>query len=297
MQFPSTPRRAHARTTLFSVVLILASTNCASPQTRPQQSSQPASTPTPAQSATPTPAQPKTAQERTPSDTARAFYAALRERRVRDAFSMSIYKSAIDALTSEEFEELRPEFEKLGEAVPPQIGIYGEQISGERATVFALISTEPGAKQEPIDLIRVGGAWIVGSNENYETVRREGKEFFFKARIDTHHEEIRKVLGKLANVEAVYAAQNGGHFGDLAAIRRSEYSLRLGLADDLDTLPTLGYNLTLAVAPDGKSYKVNAEPARYGRTGRLSFYMDATGRQEKDNNGKPFNPPAAKKKS
>jgi hypothetical protein len=294
MQYPPTPRRAHARAMLFSVALILVSTNCASPQTKPQQTS---SQPTATHAQTPATAPPKSAQDRTPSDTVRAFYTALRERRVRDAFQMSIYKPAIDALTPEEFEELRPEFEKLGEAVPPQIGIYGEQISGERATVFALISTEPGAKQEPVDLIRVGGEWIVGSSESYETVRREGKEFFVNARINTHHAELRKVLLKLVNAEAIYAAQNGGRYADLTALTQSETSMRLGLGEDISALTTLGYRLTLVVAADGKSYKLNAEPVRYGRTGRLSFYTDAAGMQEKDNGGKPFNPPGAKKKN
>jgi hypothetical protein len=285
MQFRSNPRAARV---LFSISLfIFVFTNCASPQTKP--TAQPSPTTQPAQSQTP-------ARPQTPSETVRAFYTALRERRVRDAFAISIYKSAIDSLTSEEFEELRPEFEKLGDAVPPQLGIYGEQISGERATVFAVISTEPNAKQEAIEVSRIDNAWVVGSREDYDTVRREGKAFFFKARIDVHQDEMRKVLVKLANAEAIYAAQHAGRYADLAPLTQSESSMRLGLREDLDTLTTLGYHLALAVGGDGKSYKANAEPTRYGRTGRISFYMDAAGIQEKDNNGKPFNPPPAKKK-
>jgi hypothetical protein len=295
MQFRSNSRAA--RTLPLAALIVLVSTNCASPRaTQQQQNSQTSSAAQAAQSPapTPSPAQAKSAQERTPSDTVREFYTALRERRVRDAFAISIYKSAIDSLTPEEFEELRPEFEKLGDAVPPQIGIYGEQLSGDRATVFALISTEPGAKQEAIDVIRVGDGWVIGSRENYETVKREGKELFFKARVDTHHEELRKVLLKIANVEAIYAAQNAGRYADLASLTASESGMRLGLREDTETLPTLGYRLTLTLTPDGKSYKVNAEPLHYGRSGRLSFYADSTGMQEKDNNGKPFNPPAKK---
>ncbi len=302
MQYQPTQRRARARTLLPAALLLLASTNCASPRApQQQQNAQPSPTQQqPATAQTPRPQSPapsKPAQDRTPSETVRQFYAALREKRVRDAFAISIYKPAIDSLTSEEFEELRPEFEKLGDAVPPEIGIYGEQISGDRATVFAVISTDPGAKQEAIDVIRVGDEWVVGSRENYETVRREGKELFFKARIDTHHEELRKVLLKIANAEAVFAAQNGGRYADLASLTSTESSMRLGLRDDVDAVQTLGYRLALTVAPDGHSYKVNAEPVHYGRSGRLSFYADAAGMQEKDTGGKPFNPPAAKKKS
>ncbi|MDT7542463.1 MAG: hypothetical protein QOE33_2367 [Acidobacteriota bacterium] len=293
MQFRFNP--CAARTLPLAALIVLVSTNCAAPRaTQQQQNTQTSSSAQVAQS--PTPAQAKSVQERTPSDTVREFYTALREKRVRDAFAISIYKSAIDSLTPEEFEELRPEFEKLGDAVPAQIGIYGEQISGERATVFALISTEPSAKQEAIDVIRVGDQWVIGSRENYETVKQAGKELFFKARVDTHHEELRKVLLKIANVEAIYAAQNAGHYADLASLTASESGMRLGLREDIDALSTLGYRLAISLSPNGKGYKVNAEPLRYGRTGRLSFYTDATGMQEKDNNGKPFNPPAAKKK-
>lgn len=293
-----------ARALLFSALFMFAFTNCAAPRAaREQQNAQPSPAaqqpataqgqPPPAQSST----QSKPAQERTPSDTVRAFYTALRERRVRDAFSISIYKPAIDSLTPEEFEELRPEFEKLGEAVPAEIGIYGEQISGDRATVFARISEDPDAKQTPIELIRSGGAWIIDDPKIHDALQREGKELFFKARIDTHHEELRKVLLKIANVEAIYAAQNGGRYAALDALAESESGMRLGVREDVDAMQTLGYRLALTVAADGHGYKVNAEPVRYGRTGRLSFYADAAGMQEKDTGGKPFNPPSAKKKS
>jgi hypothetical protein len=295
MQFRFNPRAA--RTLPLAALLVLVSTNCASPRaTQQQQNSQTSSA---AQSPTPTPSptQAKSARERTPSDTVREFYTALRERRVRDAFSMSIYKPAIDSLTPEEFEELRPEFEKLGDAVPAQIGIYGEQISGERATVFARISDDADAKQEPIELIRSGGIWIIDDPKSRDALQKEGKEFFFKERVEIHHGELRKVLIKLVNVEAIYASQNAGRYADLAALTASESGMRLALREDIDALPTLGYRLSISLAPDGKSYRVNAEPLRYGRTGRLSFYTDASGMQEKDTGGKPFNPPAAKKKS
>ncbi|HEX8163666.1 MAG TPA: hypothetical protein VF538_17475 [Pyrinomonadaceae bacterium] len=298
MQFQTNPRRACARRLARSALLVIALTGCASPQTKTQPPSpSPAPTPRAAQTPPPQPAAGAAARPQTPTETVRAFYAALRERRLRDAFALSIYKAAVDPLSAEEFEELRPEFEKLGEAVPEKIEINGEQISGERATVFARVSAEAGAQPEPVDLIRVGGAWVVGSAENYDAVRREGKEFFFKARVETHHAELRKVLDKIANAEAVYASQNGGRYAELTALAQSEMGMRLALREDADAVAAMGYRLTLNVAPDARSYKVNAEPARYGRTGRLSYYMDATSRQEKDNGGKPFNPPPAKKKS
>lgn len=297
MQFRSNSRAI--RTLPLAALLVLVSTNCASPRANEQQNTQATNataaqlqqSPTPASS----PAQAKPAQERTPSDTVRAFYTALRERRVRDAFAISIYKSAIDSMTPEEFEELRPEFEKLGEAVPAEIGIYGEQISGDRATVFARISDDADAKQTPIELIRSGGAWIIDDTKIHDALQREGKKYLFDQRIDVHHGELRKVLLKIANVEAIYAAQNAGRYADMAVLTASESAMRLGLREDVDSLASLGYRITLTVAPDGKSYKVNAEPLHYGRSGRLSFYTDASGMQEKDTGGKPFNPPAKKR--
>jgi hypothetical protein len=58
---------------------------------------------------------------------------------------------------------------------------------------------------------------------------------------------------------------------------------------------TTGYSFNVTTGSGSKSYTARAEPARYGRTGRLSFYMDSSGIQKKDTGGKPYNPPAAKK--
>src|SRR5258705_14002989 len=75
-------------------------------------------------------------QPRSPSDTVREFYKALREKRFRDAFALSIYKSAIDPLKPKEFDELRPEFERIAGVIPAEVNLGGEQISGDLATVF-----------------------------------------------------------------------------------------------------------------------------------------------------------------
>jgi len=41
-------------------------------------------------------------------------------------------------------------------------------------------------------------------------------------------------------------------------------------------------------ATDGKSWYATAEPAQYGRSGRLSFYLDASGVRSGDAAGKPL---------
>ena len=50
-------------------------------------------------------------------------------------------------------------------------------------------------------------------------------------------------------------------------------------------------SVIVSVAADAKSFSARAEPERYGRTGRLSFYLDRAGLQKKDVGGKPLSPP------
>ena len=76
---------------------------------------------------------------RSPSDTVREFYKAMREKRFREAFALSIYRPAIDPLKPQEFEDLRPDFEKMAVVLPDQVELGGEQISGELATVFVKV--------------------------------------------------------------------------------------------------------------------------------------------------------------
>ncbi|HEX8456669.1 MAG TPA: hypothetical protein VF656_05040 [Pyrinomonadaceae bacterium] len=229
-------------------------------------------------------------QARTPLQTVAEFYKALRERRFREAFALSIYKPALEGLTAEEFAELQPEFEKLAGAVPDKIEYGGEQISGDTATVFARVGGE-NAQLEAIPLMRgADGAWIFGDAENLAIVKRDGKEFFLKARIETHHKEVEALLLKLANAEAGYSALNGGRFAEMAALVAGKPALR----EDLDSAQTLGYTFQITVGKDARSYSVRAEPTRYGRTGLLSFYMDQNGLQKKDTGGKPLSPQTKK---
>src|SRR5205085_6370884 len=65
---------------------------------------------------------------RTPTETVREFYRLLRERHFREAFAISIYKPAIEGLTDQEFDDLRPEFERMASSVPDNITISGEQV-------------------------------------------------------------------------------------------------------------------------------------------------------------------------
>ena len=230
------------------------------------------------------------AQARTPIQTVTEFYKALRERRFREAFALSIYKPALEGLSAEEYAELQPEFEKLAGAVPEKIEFGGEQISGDTATVFARIGGE-NSQLEAITLMRgADGAWIFGDAEDQAIVKSDGKAFFLKARINTHHKEVESLLLKIANAEAAYSVQNSGRFAEMPALLASKPALR----EDFESSQTLGYTFQITLGKDGKSYRVNAEPTRYGRTGLLSYYMDQGGIQQKDTGGKPLNPQVKK---
>ena len=57
------------------------------------------------------------AQQRTPTETTRDFYRMMREKKYREALAISIYRPAVDGLTAQEFEDLRPDFDRMAVAV------------------------------------------------------------------------------------------------------------------------------------------------------------------------------------
>jgi hypothetical protein len=225
----------------------------------------------------------QTSAPRTPTETVREFYKAMHERRFREAFALSIYKPAIDGLSAEEFEDLRPDFEKMAAAIPDKIEVSGEQMSGDIATVFVKIAdADKAAEAEPVGLMREGsGAWIIGDKENQEIVRKAGKQFFFEARLETHHSEVQAMLQRINLAQQAYALQHNNLYTDLATLIAS------GLVPkDIETPDTTGYRFHLTLAKDAKSWTAGAEPVRYGRTGRLSFLIDQTGIRSADTGGK-----------
>ena len=225
-----------------------------------------------------------------PSDTVIKFYKAMRERRFRQAFAISIYQPAIEGLSQEDFEDLQPDFDKMAANIPEKIEITGEQITGNIATVMVKVphGDDPEkATIEPVTLIRAGNAWLVGDEANQAIVKRAGKKFFLDARIDAHHSEVEELLKRVLAVEVVYSQQHSGMFVDLPAL------IRAGLMpQDLSGTDSTGYRFHITVAKDGRTYVAGAEPARYGRTGKLSFWMDQTGViKGADRGGKPITAP------
>jgi hypothetical protein len=223
-------------------------------------------------------------QPPSPTDTVREFYKAMREKKFREAFAMSIYKPAIESLSTQEFEDLRSDFDRMAAAIPEKVDLAGEQISGDAATVFVKVKEGDSAEQaQPIFLIRVNGNWIIGDKQNEAIVRKAGKEFFFNARIDTHHNEVQYMFQRITLAEVIYSQQHDGQFGNMVEL------ITAGLVPkDLEGTESTGYSFHINRSADGKSWYAAAEPAQYGRSGRLSFYLDAAGVKSGDTGGKPL---------
>jgi hypothetical protein len=222
-----------------------------------------------------------------PSDTVREFFKAMRERRIREAFAMSIYKPAIEGLKPDEFADLQPDFEKVAGKIPEKVDITGEQISGDQATVFMKVPRDDDPTQmdaAPIPLMRSGGRWIIGDKENQQIVKKAGKRFFLNARIETHQTDVNDMLLRINVAQLIYKQQHDGVFADLPTL------ISVGLVPkDIEGTESTGYHFHLTLAKDAKSYVAGAEPARYGRTGRLSFLLENGKIKSADTSGKPLN--------
>jgi hypothetical protein len=238
-----------------------------------------------AQTPKPSPAQ-TSAAAATPSDAVRSFYKALSEKRFRDALMMSVYGPAIEGLSEKDLDELRPDFESLATGAE-KVEIKGEQVSNDSATVFVKLQTDqPAAPPLPVQMRRVKGRWIIYDEEVEQAVKKEGNKYFFNARIKAHEDDVQNsILVRIAQSQLVYSAQHNGEFADLQTLIKERL-----LSDEMLSAQTTGYNFRIVLSADKKSYTVGAEPAVYGRTGMLSFFMDPKGIKSSDTGGKPYTP-------
>jgi hypothetical protein len=231
---------------------------------------------------------PAQAPQRSPTDTMRDFYRMMREKKYREAFSISIYRPAIEGLSTEEYDDLKTDFDKMAiavsEKIPEKVDITGEQISGDAATVFVkVVDAEGKEKIEPAALIKIDNAWVVGDKENLELVKKAGKKFFFEARINAHHDDVQQMMTRISLAQLAYSQGHNGLFGNTAELIAAGF-----IPKDLEGVESTGYRFQVVRAADAKSWYATAEPAQYGRTGRLSFYLDASGIRSGDSGGKPL---------
>ncbi|MBD0370464.1 MAG: hypothetical protein ICV60_06480 [Pyrinomonadaceae bacterium] len=222
----------------------------------------------------------------TPSDAVRQFYKALSEKRFRDALMATALRPAIENLSASEFEELRPDFERMA-VDADKVQLTGEQISGDRASVFVkLVSDMPSDPPIEVQLRRSSGNWILIFNDEVEkAVKRDGNKYFFKLRIEAHEQDAQSMLVNIAQKELLYSMQHNGAYADLQTLVKERL-----LPDDVLSSQSTGYNFRVTLSADKKSYTAGAEPAVYGRTGLQSFYMDPKGIKKADTGGKPYMP-------
>jgi hypothetical protein len=172
----------------------------------------------------------------------------------------------------------------VAEKLPQNIDVSGEQISGDSATVFVKVLDADGKeKVEPVGLMKIDNAWVVGDKESLDLVKKAGKKFFFEARITAHHNDVQDMMTRIAVVQVAYAQSHNGTFGNTAELIGAGY-----VPKDLEGVESTGYRFQIFKSTDGKSWYATAEPAQYGRTGRLSFYLDASGIKSGDAGGKPL---------
>jgi hypothetical protein len=228
----------------------------------------------------------KAAVAATPSEAVRQFYKALSEKRFREALMATALKPAVENLSAAEFEEIRPYFERIAENAD-KVQLTGEQISGDRASVFVKLAGDaPSDPPVEVQARRISGNWIVTFNEEVEqAAKRDGNKYFFKLRIEAHEQDAQNVLVNIAQKQLVYSLQHNGMFADLQTLIKEQ----LLSADVLNSQST-GYNFHVTLSSDKKSYTAGAEPAVYGRTGIQSFFMDPTGIRKGDSGGKPYTP-------
>jgi hypothetical protein len=222
---------------------------------------------------------------RGPSDVVRDFYKAMREHRFKEAFALTIYKSAVEGLNAEE--TLRPGFEEKAAQIPATIEVTSEQINGNKAIVFVRIpatDSTPQVTSEPVNLFSAGGAWIIGTENDLAEVKKAGRRYFLDALIIEHEGDVEDLLKRLVAFQGIYAQQHNGVYTDFPGL------IKLGMMPGAAIDPKLsGYNYHIVLGKDGKSYVATAEPSSYGHSGKRSFWMDQTGLiKSADNGGKPF---------
>lgn len=205
---------------------------------------------------------------------------------------MTNLRPAVEGLTDAELKEFQLDFERIANQIPANVTINGEVVSGNRATVTASLPGEDPEKNETqsLELRKDGDVWVILTVEEAAEARikKEGKNYFYVLRIETHEDEARDMLDRIAKAQLAYSMQNGGVFGEIDALVGAGL-----LPDDVKTAESTGYNYSVTLSGDKKVYTASATPAEYGKSGRLSFVLQSDGRStprisSKDNGGKPL---------
>jgi hypothetical protein len=230
-------------------------------------------------------------QANSPADTVRAFYKSLRNKRFREAIFLTNLRPAIEGLTDAELREFQVDLESMAAGVPAELQINGEIVSGDTATVTANIPDEETGKPavQQIRLRQQNGVWVILTVDEAaeQIIRKEGKNYFYRLRIETHEDEARSMLERISKAQIAYLAIHGS-LADVPTLVGESL-----LPDDVRNAESTGYNYAVRISDDKKRYSATATPADYGKSGRLSFMFESDGRHipkivSKDNAGKPL---------
>jgi hypothetical protein len=203
-----------------------------------------------------------------PSFVVQQFYKLLHAKRYAEGFRYSIFSLALEGLSADELRDLEPDFERIATALPEQVEIRGEEISGDKATVFIKLPNE--AQAQEVGLIKVASEWIIGDRETQKLLKNQGRDYFFNERIRISEAEANEWLQEILGAQLVYFKAKQRYTGLDELIKLG------GVSRQLANEAVNGYRFAVAPSQDGQSFVVTAVPVKYGRTGRLSFYTDQT---------------------
>lgn len=227
-----------------------------------------------------------------PADIVRVFYGFLREKKFREAIYLTNLRPAIEGLSDTELKEFEVDLENVARYVPAEIEINGEIISGSGATVTAKVPGDDPEKKEiqEIRLRKDKDGWIILSvDESAEArIKQDGKNYLRNLRIETHQDEAREMLNRIAKAQVAYAAQNGGKFADIRRLVDGKL-----LPADVLSAESTGYIYSVAVTDGGTKYYATATPAEYRKSGINSFLVRLNEKSQplltsKDTGGKPL---------
>jgi hypothetical protein len=213
-----------------------------------------------------------------PADTVRVFYKYLRDKKFREAIFLTNLRPAIEGLTDSELKEFQVDFEAIAAVVPEEVQINGEIVTGGTATVTAKLPDDDDKLQvQEIKLRRDGDVWVILSvdEDQEKKIKAEGKNYFYSLRIETHEDEARKMLDRISKAEMVFALQNNNSYGEMPQLVAAGF-----LPDDAQSADSTGYRYTVTVAGDKQSYSAKAEPAVYGKTGKLTFTVELNDKRQ-----------------
>jgi hypothetical protein len=227
--------------------------------------------------------------EGSPADVVRTFYKDLHDKKFVEALAMTNMSKTVEGLTPEELNDLSPYFAALANQTPEEVAIKGEQISGVLASVFVNIPDEDTKNPfSTITLRKESAGWVIllADAQAEADAKRKGKSYLFGLMIDVHESETENMMSRIIQAQALNYG-SVGTFGEMSELVQKGF-----LPQDIQTSDSTGYNFKIVISADKMKYYATAEPAKYGKTGKLSFFLEFDGKNSKlkkeDNKGLPI---------